>query len=68
MNVKALRKRLGVTQAEFWARVGLSQSCGSRHECGRAISKPVRMLLAIAYGNKRELNRALKRLIPGFKP
>lgn len=48
----AMRKRLNVNQSEFWSRVGLGQSGGSRYESGRAIPRSVQMLLRIAYGTK----------------
>jgi transcriptional regulator with XRE-family HTH domain len=49
-KVYQLRKKLGFTQTEFWSRVAVTQSGGSRYEAGRAIPKPVQMLLTIAYG------------------
>lgn len=61
-NLRTMRRRLKMNQAEFWARVGITQSGGSRYEGGRQVPEPVRMLLAIAYGNRRERERALKRL------
>lgn len=66
-NVRTLRKRIGLNQRDFWSRVGVTQSGGSRYESGRAMPKPVRMLVAVAYGNRRECEGALKRLIPAFK-
>jgi transcriptional regulator with XRE-family HTH domain len=50
--VLRLRKQLGLNQSEFWACVGVSQSGGSRYEQGRAVPRPVIMLLELAYGNK----------------
>ena len=44
-----LRLKLGLTQVEFWERVGVTQSGGSRYENGRRIPTPVRMLLKIVY-------------------
>jgi transcriptional regulator with XRE-family HTH domain len=44
-----LRKRLGLNQADFWSRVAVTQSGGSRYENGRAMPKPVRILLGIVY-------------------
>lgn len=43
--IRALRKRLGLTQVEFAVRLGITQSGVSRlEECGKP-SKPVAMLL-----------------------
>ena len=41
----AMRKKLNVNQSEFWSRVGIGQSAGSRYESGRNIPRPVQMLL-----------------------
>lgn len=35
------------TQGEFWPRLGVTQSAGSRYESGREVPKPVAMLAAI---------------------
>lgn len=48
----AIRKERGLNQLQFWAPLGVTQSGGSRYESGRTIPKPVRLLLAIAYGDK----------------
>lgn len=47
-----MRNRRQLNQTEFWRRVGVSQSGGSRYESGRAIPRSVQMLLHIAYGTK----------------
>lgn len=50
-QARALRKKLGQTQGEFWARASTSQSGGSRYESqGRGIPESVLTLLQIAYG------------------
>ena len=49
-DVTALRKRLKMTQREFWNRIGMSPSGGSRYELGnRAIPKTLQMLITLAY-------------------
>lgn len=48
-NPRDIRKRLGVNQSEFWSRIGVTQSGGSRYESGRALPKPVRELLRLVY-------------------
>ncbi len=48
----ALRKQKGINQQAFWGPLGVTQSGGSRYEAGRAIPKPVRILLAIAHSDK----------------
>ena len=61
----AMRKKLNVNQSEFWSRVGLGQSAGSRYESGRSIPRPVQMLLRIAYGTKAQAAKQVEALRPG---
>ena len=60
----AMRKKLNVNQSEFWSRVGLGQSAGSRYESGRNIPRPVQMLLRIAYGTKAQAAKQVEALRP----
>jgi len=48
-----LRKSLGLNQAEFWGRIEVTQSGGSRYENGRSMPRPVRKLLGIVYLKER---------------
>jgi transcriptional regulator with XRE-family HTH domain len=61
-NLAGLRKATGLSQAEFWRRVGVTQSGGSRYENGRPLPKPVRTLLVLAYGNIQERQRVMDQL------
>lgn len=61
----AMRKKLNVNQSEFWSRVGIGQSAGSRYESGRNIPRPVQMLLRIAYGTKAQSAKQVEALRPG---
>lgn len=45
-----LRKSLKQNQVEFWAKVGITQSGGSRYEAGRNMPKQVAWLLHLTYG------------------
>ena len=49
INPKEVRIRLGLNQQEFWGRIGVTQSGGSRYESGRAMPKPVQELLRIVH-------------------
>ena len=60
----AMRKKLNVNQSEFWSRVGIGQSAGSRYESGRNIPRPVQMLLRIAYGAKAQAAKQVEALRP----
>lgn len=50
-DIRSYRKANQMNQTEFWQRIGLTQSAGSRYENDRDIPEPVRMLLILAYGN-----------------
>ncbi len=41
------RKALGFNQRDYWERYGVTQSGGSRYESGRAIPKPLGILLRL---------------------
>lgn len=57
-----LRKKLNMNQRDFWSRVKVTQSGGSRYETGRPVPEPVQVLLALAYGTDKERDRAFKSL------
>jgi len=51
-SLKAKRLKLGINQTRFWARVGVTQSGGSRHESGtNPITKPVALMIDLVYGD-----------------
>ncbi len=61
MNLRKLREKTGLTQEEFWGRVGMSQSGGSRLENeNRNLPEPVRILLTIAYGDSKDYSETIK--------
>ena len=49
LNPKAIRKQLGMNQHEFWSKIGVTQSGGSRYESGRNMPKPVQELLRVVH-------------------
>jgi transcriptional regulator with XRE-family HTH domain len=57
-NPRQIRNRLSMNQQEFWARVGVTQSGGSRYESGRKMPKPVRELLRLVHIEGIELANA----------
>lgn len=58
MNVVKVRDSLKLTQQQFWTRIGITQSGGSRYEKGdRAIPQPITTLLTLAYGRHGEASR-----------
>ena len=62
MNVRRLRERSKLNQEDFWNRVMVTQSGGSRYESGRAVPGPVKTLLKIAYGSQIQAARIITRL------
>lgn len=48
-NPREIRRKLGLNQQEFWSRIGVTQSGGSRYESGRNMPKPVRELLRLVH-------------------
>src|SRR5262245_37722438 len=57
-NPREIRRRLRLNQQEFWSRIGVTQSGGSRYESGRSMPKPVRELLRLVHIEGIELSRA----------
>jgi len=57
-NPREIRNRLHLNQEEFWSRIGVTQSGGSRYESGRSMPKPVRELLRLVHIEGIELNQA----------
>ena len=49
IDVREIRRKLGLNQQEFWARLGVTQSGGSRYESGRSMPRPVRQLVRLVY-------------------
>lgn len=56
-NPREIRRRLRLNQQEFWSRIGVTQSGGSRYESGRTMPKPVRELLRLVHIEGIELSR-----------
>ena len=57
-NPREIRRRLRLNQQEFWSRVGVTQSGGSRYESGRSIPRPVRELVRLVHIEGIELAKA----------
>jgi transcriptional regulator with XRE-family HTH domain len=57
-NPREIRRRLRMNQQEFWSRIGVTQSGGSRYESGRTMPKPVRELLRLVHIEGVDLARA----------
>lgn len=49
VDVAELRRKLQLTQKEFWGQIGVTQSGGSRYENNRRIPAPISLLLEVTY-------------------
>ncbi len=58
-QVLILRLSLGLNQNDFWSRVYITQSAGTRYESGRPIFKPVQAALTIAYETRAESHKEI---------
>ena len=61
-EIKAFRHKHGMNQSQFWGRVGVTQSGGSRYESERNIPVPVQLLLHIAYATDDRSHRLVDHL------
>ena len=58
LDLRKLRRSLGLNQHDFWSAVGVTQSGGSRYETGRSMSNPVRELVRLVHVEGIDLNKA----------
>ena len=49
VDAREIRRKLGLNQSQFWSKIGVTQSGGSRYESGRNMPKPVRELLRLVH-------------------
>jgi len=52
-----MRSKLGLSQEEFWSKLGVNQNSGSRYENGRKMPKPVKELLRLVHVEQIDLSR-----------
>jgi len=57
-NPRSIRQQLGLNQQDFWGRVGVTQSGGSRYEAGRSMPRPVRELVRLVHVEGIDLSQA----------
>ena len=57
---REIRRKLGLNQQQFWSKIGVTQSGGSRYESGRNMPRPVRELLRLVHVEQIDIQR-LKR-------
>ena len=52
VDPREIRRKLGLNQQQFWSKIGVTQSGGSRYEGGRRMPKPVEELVRIIHVEK----------------
>lgn len=60
VDVRDVRRKLGMNQSEFWSKIGVTQSGGSRYESGRNIPRPVQALLRLVHIEQLDLTKVKK--------
>ncbi|MEE8254535.1 MAG: helix-turn-helix transcriptional regulator [Nitrosomonadaceae bacterium] len=59
-NPGKIRHKLSLNQYDFWNKVGITQSGGSRYENGRNMPKPVRELVRLVHIENVDLSKIRK--------
>lgn len=60
IDARAIRQKLGLNQQQFWSRLGVTQSGGSRYESGRNMPRPVQHLLRLVHVEQIDIARIRK--------
>jgi len=49
IDAREIRRKLGLNQQQFWSKIGVTQTGGSRYESGRNMPRPVQQLLRLVH-------------------
>lgn len=60
IDVREVRRKLGMNQSQFWSKIGVTQSGGSRYESGRNIPRPVQALLRLVHIEQVDITKVKK--------
>ncbi|MDR3087884.1 MAG: helix-turn-helix domain-containing protein [Azoarcus sp.] len=60
IDVREIRRKLGLNQSQFWSKIGVTQSGGSRYESGRNIPRPVQALLRLVHIEQIDITKVRK--------
>ncbi|MDR0564746.1 MAG: helix-turn-helix domain-containing protein [Azoarcus sp.] len=60
IDVREIRRKLGLNQSQFWSKIGVTQSGGSRYESGRNIPRPVQALLRLVHIEQIDITKVKK--------
>ncbi len=61
-NYRLIRQTLSMNQHDFWSKIGVTQSGGSRYETGRAVPKPTATLVTLTYDDPAKALQVLAKL------
>lgn len=57
VDAREIRRKLGMNQSQFWSKIGVTQSGGSRYESGRNMPRPVQALLRLVHVEGIDINK-----------
>ena len=57
IDAREIRRKLGLNQQQFWSRIGVTQSGGSRYESGRNMPRPVQQLLRLVHVEQIDISK-----------
>lgn len=57
VDAREIRRKLGLNQQQFWSKLGVTQSGGSRYESGRNMPRPVQQLLRLVHVEQIDINK-----------
>jgi transcriptional regulator with XRE-family HTH domain len=60
IDARAIRRKLGLNQQQFWSKLGVTQSGGSRYESGRNMPRPVQHLLRLVHVEQIDIAKVRK--------
>ena len=63
INPADLRRKLGLKQQEFWGKIGVTQSGGSRYEHGRKLPNAVKELMRLVHVENIDVTRVKREYI-----
>lgn len=58
IDAREIRRKMGLNQQQFWSKIGVTQSGGSRYESGRNMPRPVQQLLRLVHVENIDISKA----------
>lgn len=58
IDAREIRRKQGLNQQQFWSKLGVTQSGGSRYESGRSMPRPVQHLLRLVHVEQIDIQKA----------